>query len=380
MDDMTAINHNKILDDCRNKKIFVLGPSLNAVSGVSTHLKQLFGSKLSGDFELIHFQVGREGRKESGFRLIRRFLFSPIELLIKILIIRPVLIHLNSSMDPKAFWRDITFLIIAKMTGVKTVFQIHGGVLPQNFYNNKRVLSSIFRKLLALPDAIVVLASSEKDAYENFSKIKRLDIIPNAIELNEYCNSKDKNYESNVFEIGYIGRLVLSKGIRELIEAIGILIKEKNQNNMRLSIAGSGPDEEWLKCYVSESGLDNSVRFLGAVFGKDKKKFWEQTHVFVFPTFHPEGLPYTILESIASGTPVITTRVGGIPDTVQDNVHGFFVQPHDPIGIANALKVMMSDKMRMRKMSVKCVERAQDHYSINRLSRQFNKLYTELLS
>ena len=111
-------------------KVVILSPSRAAASGVTTHVNMLFASPLAGDFELLHFQVGSEGRSENGLQRLARILGSPIKLALLILRTRPDLVHLNTSINVKAYWRDFVFLIVAELLGCKIVNQIHGGVMP----------------------------------------------------------------------------------------------------------------------------------------------------------------------------------------------------------------------------------------------------------
>lgn len=360
------------------KKVLLLGPKLTAVSGVSTHLSQLFGSPLADEYRLIHFQVGSEGKREGVLQKLQRFLMSPFALATEIIVVAPDIVHLNTSLDQKAFWRDVVYLIIAKLFQKRVVYQIHGGDLPQQFFGGDSILTSLLRRLLRWPDAVVLLASVEREAYQQFSKFNHLLVIPNAINLDDYAEQGRKQNESGVIKLGYIGRLAHNKGIYEAIEALKILRNTRNEK-VTLAIAGSGPAEEDLRAEVQSQGLDKDVIFAGELFGEQKKNFWRQMDVFVFPTFHREGLPYTVLESLASGTPMVTTRVGGITDVIKDGVHGIFVEPHDALGVAAAVQTMVSEQESFQKMSIACVARAREFYGIDRLARQFSELYKSLL-
>jgi glycosyltransferase involved in cell wall biosynthesis len=157
-------------------------------------------------------------------------------------------------------------------------------------------------------------------------------------------------------------------------------LRRDGGESFRFQIAGSGPDEDFLRQLVSDKGVEDIVEFLGPVFGEDKMRFWEGIDIFVFPTFHREGLPYTILEALASGTPTLSTRVGGIPDVIQNSVQGVLLDDHDPASVATAIEAMLSDRQRLREMSVAAMQRASDHYGVERLASQFDRIYQELLA
>jgi len=361
------------------RTVVLCGPSLDSVSGVATHLMQLFESTLARQYTLVQFQVGSEGRSERAIAKIARLFTSPLHLFALILRARPDIIHLNSSLEPKAYWRDLAYLLVAKVMGCKVVYQVHGGSLPDLFLGTNRFAQSFLRWSLNLPDVVVLLAEVELDAYRKFNAGKRLAVIPNAIALSEYQTAYPKNFEALPIQLGSIGRLADDKGVMETILALAIL-RESGANWFKLRIAGSGPYESTLRKAVEEHDMGAVVQFVGPIFGKEKMDFWREIKIFVFPTFHREGLPYTILESIASGTPLITTRVGGIPDVVADGVHGLLLDSHEPQTIADAIRTIALDTERLQKMSEAAIERAQENYSVQRLSNQFHLLYRELLS
>lgn len=357
--------------------VFLLGPSLSAVSGVSTHLNQMIGSSLGQEFRLIHFQIGSEGRKEYPFGRFGRLVWSPLALIGKLIALRPALVHLNTSIDPKAFWRDAVYLIVAKSMGSKVVYQVHGGELPEAFFGKHGNLNRFARWLLSLPDAVILLAEVELRAYKKFSRYKYLSVVPNAIDLSLYGSAESKNFDSEALRLGYIGRLAKNKGVFQAIESLHILC-ERGYDYLQFTIAGSGPEEEALRERVRTLNLEKKVIFLGPVFGEAKIRFWREVDIFVFPTYR-EGLPYTVLESLASGTPLVTTRVGGIPDAVTDGVHGFLIEPGDPEAIADSLQTMASDRVRLQQMAVACVQRAREQYSVERLARQISDIYKKVL-
>src|SRR5258706_13918847 len=116
------------------RKIVVFGPSLEAVSGVSTHVRMLLASDLARDFELLHFQVGSEGRRENALQKLMRFILSPLRLALFLLRTGADAVHLNTSLDAKAYWRDVVYSIVASLLGRRVVNQIHGGGIPPGFF------------------------------------------------------------------------------------------------------------------------------------------------------------------------------------------------------------------------------------------------------
>jgi len=356
--------------------IVLLGPSTRAVSGVSTHLNQLFGSSLAENTALLHFQVGSEGRKESHAGKLIRFIASPIAFAGFLLRQRPQIVHLNTSLEPKSYWRDIAYLLVARLFGRKVVYQVHGGALPEEFFAGNALLTGLLRRVLSMPDAVVLLAQVELAAYRKFVPRQRLEVVANAIDATPLVAAPIHAKAGAPLQLAYLGRLAENKGIFESVEALAMLVREGR--DMHLSIAGGGPDEARLQLRVAELGLGARVTFLGPLFGEAKDALWRQSDVFSFPTYHREGLPYALLEAMAAGAVPVTTRVAAIPDVMQDGVHGLLVEAGDAAGLARALARLDDDRAGLARMAEAGRARVLEAYTVDRLADDFRRLYADL--
>lgn len=359
------------------KTVMLLGPSLSAVSGVSTHLNMLFQSRLAEEFNLLHFQVGSEGRNESVRQKMMRFLLSPFQFLEQLIRKKPQIVHLNTTMDPKGYWRDLVYLTIARVLGKRIVYQVHGGASPQKFFENSRLASILLRQVLRSADVVVLLGQESLRAYRNFSPDLNLEVIPNAIEIGADPEWKRvASAENRPLRLAYVGRLAESKGVFEIIEALGIL--HRGGKDMQLTIAGNGPDEMRLRARIEELGLQHLVTFVGVVHGEERDRVWSESDLFVFPTYH-EALPYALLESMAARTPALVSRVGAIPDVMEDGVHGLFVPLRDPQALADAIDRLDKDRALIRHMGESSRQRIVNYYTIDRLARDFGRTYIGVL-
>ena len=103
----------------RRPAVLVLGPSRDAISGVTTHVNSLLDSRLAGEFALEHFQVGSEGRAEGAAARWLRLAASPFALAAAVLRRGAAVVHLNTSLNAKAWWRDLVYLLVAKACGTR---------------------------------------------------------------------------------------------------------------------------------------------------------------------------------------------------------------------------------------------------------------------
>lgn len=356
-------------------KSVLLGPSRIAVSGVSTHLDQLFHSVLAREFVLLHFQVGSEGRRESAAQKLWRFVASPFAFFRFLRRQGSAIVHLNSSLEPKSYWRDLAYLIVARLLRRPVVYQVHGGALPEEFFRGNSLLTALLRWSLRLPDVVVLLAQLELDAYRRFLPGHRLEVVPNAIEAGVLLMRDLDAPRQGPLRLAYLGRLTENKGIFEAVEALARLRDEGR--DLRLDIAGGGPDEAGLRQRVAALGLEDRVRFHGPLFGEAKDRLWREADVFVFPTYR-EGLPYALLEAMAAGAVPVTSRVGAMPDVMQHGAHGLFVEPRDIAGLAAAIAQLDDDRDLLGRLARAGRERVLAHYTVARLAADFARIYRSL--
>jgi glycosyltransferase involved in cell wall biosynthesis len=137
----------------------------------------------------------------------------------------------------------------------------------------------------------------------------------------------------------FVGRLAGVKGVPILITAIERLAKL--QPDLTLRLVGDGPDRPALEAEVAKRGLQDRIVFLGYRSQAEVAEELAQTDVFVLPSF-AEGVPVVLMEAMAAQVPVLTTRIAGVPELVEDGVNGRLVPPGDTDAFAQALDEMLS--------------------------------------
>jgi len=356
--------------------VLVLGPARSAVSGVSTHLNLLLGSRLVEEYELVHFQVGSEGRSEGALARLGRLLVSPFALALAIIFRHAAVVHVNTSLNTRAYWRDLAYVAVAKLLGARVLYQIHGGELPERFFRRSRLLTGFLRLTLRIPDVVVVLAHCELEAYRKFVPSQAVVLVPNGIDCRPFdAIPTVRSFPDQPLRLLYIGRLAREKGVYEIVQGMRLALELGVE--ARLIVAGNGVEGPRLRRYAQALGLGSRVCFAGPVFGADKVKLLGGCDAFLLPSYS-EGLPYALLESMAAGVPVIATRVGAIPDVVADGTHGLLVAAHDGKAIAGALATLCLDRERLSWMSRACRRRIRAAYSIDRVAHELGLLYAAL--
>jgi glycosyltransferase involved in cell wall biosynthesis len=352
----------------------LLGPSLDAISGVTTHVDSLLKSRLGSEFALAHFQVGSEGCAESALGRLARFAGSPFALGAAILRRNAAIVHLNTSLNAKSYWRDLAYLMVAKLCGARVVLQKHGGSLRE--FCRNRPFAAFVRASLRLADAIVVLSRADLAEYRSMPGNGNVVLLPNGIDCAPYLrHPRPAADPAAPLKLIYVGRLAAGKGLTEILDACSLL--KRANVAARLVIAGGGPDEQALKARARGLGIDGEVSFAGPAYGERKARLLAEADVLLLPSYS-EGLPYALLEAMAAGAVPVVTRVGAIPDVVEEGVHGLFVPVRAAVPLAGALALLAADRARISSMSAACRRRIAAGYSIDRLAEQLAALYSQL--
>ncbi len=205
-------------------------------------------------------------------------------------------------------------------------------------------------------DAVIAVSRKLKGALirEYFLSPDKITVVYNGIEIEKYQVSsiryqarKDLGIEGGDKVILYLGRLAAEKGLISLLEAVASY--QPPATSHQLVIVGDGPQREELVRRATDLGLGGRVHFVGRVSYAETPKYYQMADIFVLPSTAWEGLPMTIIEAMATGLPVVASRIGGIPEAVLDGETGSLVEPGNIGGLAAALvNLLGEDKLRLR--------------------------------
>jgi glycosyltransferase involved in cell wall biosynthesis len=173
----------------------------------------------------------------------------------------------------------------------------------------------------------------------------------------------------------YIGNILLHKGLRRLIEAIS---SARSRERIRLFVAGAGPDEGACRQLATDRGLAGSVVFLGRQSAQKVEELLGAGDVLALPS-EIEGLPYVVLEAMASARAVIAGRVYGLPEVVEDGVTGILVEPTRSDEIAESLDRLAEDPDMRRRMGEAGRARFEQYFTLEEQVRQMESLYERLV-
>jgi glycosyltransferase involved in cell wall biosynthesis len=173
--------------------------------------------------------------------------------------------------------------------------------------------------------------------------------------------------------VAFAGRLVYGKGADHLIRAFAHL----STQNIRLVIAGDGPERSRLESLMYSLNVNHRVDFLG--LRHDMPAFWRSCDIAAVPSAEfTESCPMTTLEAMASGKPVVATYNGGLPELVVDRETGIVVPSHNEVALANALAVYASNEKLRISHGTAGRARLIEHFHINKCAHAYLDLFAEL--
>lgn len=153
--------------------------------------------------------------------------------------------------------------------------------------------------------------------------------LPNFLEIEQFTPTYD--YGDYLL---FLGRLDSGKGLETLLQAVAVA--NRSSTKVQLKIAGTGVFLEILKELANQLRLDN-IQFLGFLAGEKLAATIQQARAIVVPSECYDNYPYSCLEAMACGKPVIASRIGGIPEQVEDGVSGFLFEPFNAVDLAEKI-------------------------------------------
>lgn len=357
--------------------ILVVGWSAPPYNGMST-ATELALRTLSDDFEIVFLDIA-DKRDLSN---IGRFEIGNILLAIKhgvqfchlLLKKKPTIVYIAIAQQWLPFLRDCLFLIPSRLAGRKVVIHLHGGLFGEFWASSGRVMRSVMRLALGRAACVIVLGERLRPLFDGVVPLERVTAIPNGIP--DWRGGRIERRSGSPVML-YLGALMKSKGVLELISIVPA-VRERIPG-AQLVLTGewlSKDDEAEAIEMIHRNDLKDCVHFTGPKGSPEKYEIYRSADIFVMPTFYPnEGHPYTILEAMCAGLPVVSTDVSCIPETVIDGETGYVVAKHDTSALTERIVDLLEDRDLRVRMGSAGRRRFEEHYTSDRFKRQFRSAF-----
>lgn len=294
------------------------------------------------------------------------FFFTYCRLIKKIFFVNPNLIFFNPSPRGVGFYRDIFYIILFKIFKKKIVFHLHGKGFKEKYKKSfiwKILLINLFKNI-----NLICLSNKLIDDIKLFyDKNKKIYILNNFSFTPPKISKKNK-----IFTFIYLSNLIPDKGIMIFLDAINLM--NKKYKNFNAKVIGNSRNINFLKKIKKKINLLPNVKYLGEMYGKKKYIELNNSNVFVLPTRN-DAFPISILEAMSLKLPIISSRVGGIPDIVKHNKTGFLVKNINFKQYAKFMSIYLNKK----KLAILHGRNAKNKHKNNYTKDIFEKKFIKIL-
>jgi glycosyltransferase involved in cell wall biosynthesis len=265
------------------------------------------------------------------------------------------------------------------------VHTFHGHVLKGYFGPGRTAFFRQVERLLARASDVLVAVSPEvRDDLVGLGVAPRskFAVIRLGIPLEERLHdaTADLDYRQlygipgDAFVIGWVGRMT---GVKDTAAVLRILRAARDLGvDAVLCMVGDGPERDRLELQAHDLGIARQTYFVG--YQPDVAGYYRLFDALVLPSVN-EGTPVSAIEALASGTPVVANRVGGVPDVVRDGLDGFLVEPGAIEHAGRRIAELAADPGLRRRLGESGRERVLRRYSVDRLVDDVDRLYRALL-
>lgn len=363
-----VINLNKGLD----KKVF---QSLLLCGNISDGEKSMFNEAKNSGIKLISIP---ELTNEHSLNL------KDLKALLKIYLIikkyKPDIVHTHTA-KAGLIGRIAAHLALTP----KIVHTYHGHVLHSYFSRPKTYLLRFMEKLLALiSDSLIVVSDKIKTELISYkiSKPSKFNIIKLGFNLDPFLNNnllkdnlkKELSLPNDSNLIGIVGRIVPIKNHKLFIEAAAKVVAQKE--NTYFLIVGDGPLRKNIEKLSYELNINKNTIFTG--WRNDLPLIYASLDILVCSS-NNEGTSVSVIEGMASGCPVITTRVGGHPDIISDGNNGYLIEPQNIDSLTKKMLQILNNPKQSAHLKENARLDAKNNFSLESLINNIENHYDDLL-
>ena len=281
---------------------------------------------------------------------------------------------------------EILILMLKKLKAKKPlVFTPHATGMLSPTYKGASAKGRLYwlvgipQKVFRSVDHIVAVSSLEQELFAKAYGAHKVSLIPEGVSSKYFVNEPIFT-ENEKLKILFVGRIIESKGIKDLLYAISEIIKT-GHDPAKIELVCIGPDWGYLNTVlrtIDELGLNNSVRMMGPLSEIEKIKYLGWCDILVLPSYY-EAFGIPLVEAMAHGKPVVATETVGSKSLVRDGETGFLVRIGKPHGLAEALMRFLVDPELKYRMGREALKRASD-FKIEKTIKQHIRLYENLLA
>jgi len=260
----------------------------------------------------------------------------------------------------------------------KIIYRIGGWTFNDPWPKWKKKMYILIEKYTAkFKDFIVNNAESDRQQAIKLGIKPKKEIITihNGLDINklEFLPReearKELKIENSKFVVGTIANFYPPKGLEYFIEAVSLI----NNKEIKFILIGDGEDRPKLEELIKKYNLKDNLILTGSLL--DARKYLKAFDVFVLPSVK-EGFPWVVIEAMAAEVPVVVTKVGALPEIIQNGENGILIEPRNPKAIVEAINLLLGNKDLIRKISKEGRKTVIEKFNLDKMIQQYEDLFS----
>ncbi len=254
--------------------------------------------------------------------------------------------------------------------GIPYVVSLRGGDVPgfrpYDFWLYHKLAAPILRLIWHGAAAVVANSTGLRDLANAFDATADIAVVANGVDIQRFGSVHRTWTDPRLLSVG---RIVHQKGLDLALAALGGL----KDCDWEWKIVGDGPELPVLQAMIREQGLGDRVHFLGWLKPADVEEAYARANLFLFPS-RDEGMPNAVLEAMASGLPVVATKIAGNEELVIDGETGILVPVEDVVALGRALRELLLDGGRRERMGQAGRERVEREFAWAKAAERYQSI------
>lgn len=282
---------------------------------------------------------------------------------------------------PVAWW-------LRRRRGIPYVVALRGGDVPgfmgKQMAAYHALTRPIIRRLWLGSEAVVANSAGLADLARETLPGYPFRVIPNGVDADRFrprddsASPADTPASSDPVRLLFVGRISTQKSLDVLLHALAALERESSGTDWRLDLVGDGPEKPRLSALAESLGIADRIRWRGWALKPEMPGVYREADLFVFPS-SDEGMPNSVLEALASGLPVVASRIRGTVDLVRDGREGFLHEPGDVQTLSRAIAQLIQEPALRKQMAAAARLRAES-FGWNQVARQYEDVFRTVIA
>lgn len=352
----------------KQTRLLMVGVDKTSIGGMRTVVENYLGNS---DFvESTHLTYIASVINSSIPIKIIFFLTSFVKIICTIVFKRKNIVHIHMA-ERTSVYREGVIAKSAKLLGCRVIIHMHGADIETWYRQLPPKKKTIAKYFMNSADIMIVLGKNWIPFISSIVNENKIRVVYNSV-----YQEPQRLYNEDAKDIIFLGMVIPRKGIVDLLDAFKKVIDEIPAD-IKLKIYGSDKNNN-IDMLIAERNLESRAYFCGWLTSDKKNDCFATTMINVLPSYN-EGLPMTILETMAYGIPNISTRIAAIPEVIRNGENGILITPGDVETLAESIKRLTKDTMMRHSMSVKSYDTIKKNYIVQGHLENILNIYKSVL-